>query len=144
MQVDLRDVGSISGSGRPPGGGHGNPLQCSCLKNPMERGIWQAAICGVAKSRTQLIQLSMHTSYNAVLKTMSDVLTSFDLWLSNEEPRKKVSLFYSFKYAAIDWIFVSSPPQIRMLKTNLWCDGIWGWDFGEVYGSWRWSHHDWN
>ena len=41
---------------------------------------------------------------------MSDVLTSFDLWFSNEEPRKKVSLFHSFKYAAIDWIFVSSPP----------------------------------
>ena len=37
----LRDVGSIPGSGRSPGGGHGNPLQCSCLKNPMDRGAWR-------------------------------------------------------------------------------------------------------
>ena len=39
---DLRNVGSNPGSGRSPGGGHGNPLQYSCLKNPMDRGAWQA------------------------------------------------------------------------------------------------------
>ena len=37
---DIRDVGSIPGSGRSPGGGHGNPLQYSCLENPMDRGVW--------------------------------------------------------------------------------------------------------
>ena len=37
---DIRDVGSISGSGRSPGGGHGNPLQDSWLENPMDRGAW--------------------------------------------------------------------------------------------------------
>ena len=37
---DKRDVGSISGLGRSPRGGHGNPLQCSCLENPMDRGAW--------------------------------------------------------------------------------------------------------
>jgi len=37
---DVRDVGSISGSGRSPGGGHGNTLQCSCLENPVGRGAW--------------------------------------------------------------------------------------------------------
>ena len=36
------------GSGRPPGEGHGNPLQDSCLENPMDRGAWAAAVCGVA------------------------------------------------------------------------------------------------
>ena len=41
---DIRDVGSIPGSGRSPGGGHGNPLQCSCLDNPMVRGAWQATV----------------------------------------------------------------------------------------------------
>ena len=51
---DLRDVGSIHGSGRSPGGGHGNPLQYSCLENPRDRGAWQAAVDGVAKSRTRL------------------------------------------------------------------------------------------
>ena len=38
------DVGSIPGSGRPLGGGHGNPLQYSCLENPMDRGAWQATV----------------------------------------------------------------------------------------------------
>ena len=37
---DIRDIGSIPGSGRAPGGGNGNPLQCSCLENPMDRGAW--------------------------------------------------------------------------------------------------------
>ena len=41
-------------SGRFPGGGHGNPLQYSCLENPMERGAWQATVPGVAKSQIQL------------------------------------------------------------------------------------------
>ena len=50
---DVRDMGSIPGSGRPPGRGHGNPLQYSCLENPMERGISQAAVQRVAKSWTQ-------------------------------------------------------------------------------------------
>ena len=47
---DIRDSGSIPGSGRSPGGGHGNPLQCSWLENPMDRGTWWAAVYGVAES----------------------------------------------------------------------------------------------
>ena len=46
------DPGSIPGSGRSPGEGKGNPLQYSCLENPMEGGAWWAAVHGVAKSRT--------------------------------------------------------------------------------------------
>ena len=41
------DTSSILGSGRSPGGGHGNPLQCSCLENPMDRRAWRAAVHGV-------------------------------------------------------------------------------------------------
>ena len=52
--ADVRDVGSIPGSERSPGGGHGNPLQYSCLENSMDRGAWQAENHGVAKSQTQL------------------------------------------------------------------------------------------
>ena len=55
---DIKDVGWIPGSRRSPGGGHGNPLQYSCLKNPMDRGAWQATVHRVAKSWTQLKQLS--------------------------------------------------------------------------------------
>ena len=43
-----------------PGGGHGSPLQSSCLKNPMDRGAWWAIVPGISKSQTQLKQLSMH------------------------------------------------------------------------------------
>jgi len=46
---DLRDTGSIPGSGRSPRGGHDNPLQYSCLENPMDREAWRATIHGVAK-----------------------------------------------------------------------------------------------
>ena len=49
---DIRDAGLIPGSGRCNGGGHGNPLQYSCLKNPMARGAWRATVHGVTKSRT--------------------------------------------------------------------------------------------
>ena len=48
------DLGSIPGLGRYPGGGCGNPLQCSCLENPTDRGAWRATIHGVANSQTQL------------------------------------------------------------------------------------------
>ena len=51
---DVRDAGSIPESGRSPGGGHGNPLQYSCLENPMDRGAWWATINSVSKSRTGL------------------------------------------------------------------------------------------
>ena len=50
---DLRDMGSIPGSGRSPGGGHGNPLQYSFLENSMDRGAWWATAHGVAKSWTE-------------------------------------------------------------------------------------------
>ena len=49
---DARDAGLIPGSGKSPGGGHGNPLQYSCLENPMAGGAWQATVHGVGKSQT--------------------------------------------------------------------------------------------
>ena len=55
---DIRDMGSIPGSGRSPGEGNGNPLQYSCPENPMDRGAWRATVHGVAKSQARLKQLS--------------------------------------------------------------------------------------
>jgi len=49
---DVRDMGSIPCSGRSPGGGHDNPLQYSCLENPMDRGTWEPTVHRVAKSHT--------------------------------------------------------------------------------------------
>ena len=57
---DLRDVGSTPGSGRSPGGGHGETLQCSCLENPMDRGAWRATVHGATKNQTRLKGLSTH------------------------------------------------------------------------------------
>ena len=49
---EVGDTGSIPGWGRSPGGGHGNPLQYSCLENPMDRGAWLGTVHRVAKSWT--------------------------------------------------------------------------------------------
>ena len=49
---DVRDTGLIPGSGRFSGGGPGNPLQCSCLENPMDRGTWWATVLRVTESDT--------------------------------------------------------------------------------------------
>ena len=50
---DARDVSSVPGPGRSPGGGHGNPLQHSCLGNPVGKGDWRATVHRVAKSQTR-------------------------------------------------------------------------------------------
>ena len=51
---DAGDMGLIPGLGRSPGEGNGNPLQYSCLENPMERGAWRATVHGIRDSWTQL------------------------------------------------------------------------------------------
>ena len=58
-------MGLIPGLGRFPGGGRGNPLQYSCLENPMDRGAWQATVHSVAQGRTQLKQLSTQNALNS-------------------------------------------------------------------------------
>ena len=59
---DVKDAGLILGSGRSSGGGHGNPLQYSCLENPMDRGAWQAMGHRVVKSQTQLKRLDTNVT----------------------------------------------------------------------------------
>ena len=65
----VRDVGSTPRFGRSPGGGHGNPLQYSCLENPMDRGAWQATVHEVAKSGTRLKRLSTRSTHARSLAT---------------------------------------------------------------------------
>ena len=60
------DVGLIPGWGRSPGGGHGNPLQYSCLENPTDRGAWCATVHGVAKSQTWLSDWTTITNLREV------------------------------------------------------------------------------
>ena len=74
-----REAGSIPGLGRFPGGGHSNPLQCSCLKNPMERGDQQATVHRVAKSQTGL--KCQHAEFRlaaAAAKSLQSCLTLCD------------------------------------------------------------------
>ena len=61
---DAGEGGSVPGSGRCPGGGHGNPLQYSCLENPKDRRAWRAMVHWVAKSWTRLKQLSTHVTFS--------------------------------------------------------------------------------
>ena len=80
---DIRDVGWIPGLGKYPGEGHGNPLQYSCLENPMDRGTWWAAVYRAAQSQTPLKQFSMHTiDYTSQLVSLPHCfLRSFVIYL---------------------------------------------------------------
>ena len=71
---DTRDLGLISGLGRSPGGGHGNPLQYSCLESPMGRGAWRATVHGVAESQTRLSEtVCTHTHVRvSLMKSLKD------------------------------------------------------------------------
>ena len=68
---NVGDLGLIPGSGRSPGEGNGNPLQYSCLDNPMDTGAWQAAVHGVAKSRTGLSDFTFTFYFHALEKEMA-------------------------------------------------------------------------
>ena len=59
---DVRDAGSVPRLGRSPGGGPGNPLQCSCLENPMDRGAWRAIVHGVAELEMTEATWDIYTS----------------------------------------------------------------------------------
>ena len=69
---DVRDIASIPGLGRSPGGGHGKPLQYSCLENPMDRGVWRATVHGVAKESDMTEQLTLKHSSNELNSANSE------------------------------------------------------------------------
>ena len=69
---------SISGLGRSPGEGNGDPLQYSCLENPMDREAWRLIVHGVAKSGTQLKRLSIHGQRLRLLAALSKILEKRD------------------------------------------------------------------
>ena len=77
------DTGSIPGSGRSPGGGHGNPFQCSCLESPMDRGTWQVIVHGVTKSQTRFSDWACtHTHTHTHTHTIYWGVCCLELWLS--------------------------------------------------------------
>ena len=103
---DIRDVGSIPGSARSPGGGNGNPLQDSCLENPMDRGVWQATVHRVAKSQTRLKQLNTHKhthTHTEYTQAHTYVLYNwFDIYNKNYYPNvKSLKVPYKLFYLII-------------------------------------------
>ena len=67
---EARDVGSIPGLGRSPGEANGNPLQYSCLENPMDRGTWWAIIHGVSKSLSVCVHTHIHIHRHKIRKNV--------------------------------------------------------------------------
>ena len=78
------DVGLIPGSGRSPGEGNGNPLQYSCLENPMDGGAWQATVHGVTKNRTRLSDFTFSYFVNKATDEVNlfDILNILSILLS--------------------------------------------------------------
>ena len=100
---DTRDMDLTPGSGRSPGGGHGNPLQCCCLENPMDRGAWWATVYGVAKSwdmteATQHIRMQ-YSYYLIYINGLRNIAVSY------KKAHLTISPTYSFKSFVI-------PPQV--------------------------------
>ena len=83
---DAGDLGWIPGSGRSPGGGHGNSLKYCCLKNPKDREAWWATVHGVTKSWTRLKWLCTHKFTRLLFLVLLDVYLSLrqnEWWLGN-------------------------------------------------------------
>ena len=77
---DIGDVGLIPGLGRAPGEGNGNPLQYSCLENPMDRGDWRATVQRVAKSQTWLsTQARCLLVQSTALERLGSVIVAYEL-----------------------------------------------------------------
>ena len=90
------NAGSIPGSERSPGEGNSNPLQYSCLENPMDRGAWWATVHGVAKSRTWL---SDFTSTSQKLQSSGQILRSRQTrWLETTQHTKTKQFWLSDNY----------------------------------------------
>ena len=81
----MRDAGSVPGSGRSPGGVHGNPLQDSCLENPMDRGASWVTVRGVTKSQTRQSNEHFHFSllskYSHTLKYWQVRASTYNFWV---------------------------------------------------------------
>ena len=102
----------IPGSGRSPAEGHGNPLQCSCLGNPMDRGAFWAAIHGVAKSQTRTEGLT-HTHTRSILSLLTQLpapaISSYRNHSKGSYPCSPIALPPGWP-----WCFPEWPPPLNM------------------------------
>ena len=103
----IRHVDLIPELGRSPGGGHGHPLQYSCLENPMDRGVWQATVHRVTKSLTWLNWLSPHSQSEETegRKTTYEATTKFhrpELEQSQQQKREDGSTVFVMRSVEAD------------------------------------------
>jgi len=99
---DTGEASSIPGVGRSPGEGNGNPLQCSCLENPMDRGAWWATVHGVTKNWTRLSY--QHTFKAPKWKSvLSCIVSWFLLFCVFKEFRKPLTLLFVFLFLVPWW-----------------------------------------
>ena len=117
----LRDLGSIPGLGRSPGEGNGNPLQHSCLENPMDGGVWRDTAHRLAKSQTWQKQLSIHTQG----------------WKGRQKEPGLVAgvLKLSWQVTLPPWASVSTSAAWSLLRQAFYLKG----GDSEVE-KWKWSH----
>ena len=121
---DMKDTVLIPESGRSPGGGHGNPLQYSCLENPTDRGAWRAAVRhGVAKSQTQPKWLCTHAYL---------VISIPQIWLGE---------LYTFFTSSLLIILGSTVNSMRIHSLTIFPDSFFTTMTGEAYGLWSSNDH---
>ena len=116
------DPGSIPGLGRSPGEGNGNPLQYSCLENPMDRGAWWATVHGVTKSRTWLSDFSsLHLLLGRKAMTNLDgILKSRGITLPTKVCLVKAMVFPVVNYGRESWT-IKKAEHRRIDAFELWC-----------------------
>ena len=118
---NARDPGSIPGSERSPGEGNGNPLQYSCLGNPMDREAWQATVHGVAKSWIPQSNFSFSLLLGKKAMTNLDsILKSRDIMLPTKVHLVKAMIFPVVMYGCESWTIKKAEPQ-RINAFELWC-----------------------
>ena len=111
---EIRDESSVPESGRSPGGRHGNPLQCSCLENPMDRGAWWATVHRVAKSQTWLEWLSMQ-AYIKYIYIYIYVISNLHHINRNNVGQSIFLLFYYLVWFIKYWNYAIQRLYVKML-----------------------------
>jgi len=145
---DIRDAGLIPGSGRFPGGEHGNPLQYSCLENPMDRGPWWAIVPRVTKSWAWLKWLSMHVcacththTYNILCVFVAQLCLTLCDSKDCSPPGSSVHGILqarTLKWLAISFSRGSSWPRDRTWVFCIadWCCNVWATREAHIIFSW--------
>ena len=129
-----RDIGLIPGSGKSPGGGHGNLLQYFCLENPMDSGGWWATDQRVTKSQTQLKRLGKHVNTAKYVHLVP--LLVFRIYLPDTSSTTLYSSHYTFCVTLflficfwLCWVFVAAAWAFTLVvgsrgTLQLWCVGF--------------------